>query len=297
MWANRPHSAVAYGESGLAQAISDRLPWHLYWVDFAQSLHLIGAHARELEIVREVRIIHPDDVRPVRQEIHALLALGDVEAADSVVGFVESHADWDFALVSFETAQEARVHGLDDDAARVIDRGIRWAEERSQVRTNDYARGVLRYMSGDFAAALPIFSMVLDSFPGNAITLGYIGASLAKSGDKEGAREVMRELGALPHDAAARPQFARAGITAELGQSEEALRLLEGAYAEGLMHRPDRRSIPWFQSLWDIPRYQRLMAPKDEPVPPTPTPLPWAAIAQVLMFASGSGLLVSSLRR
>ncbi|HYW30868.1 MAG TPA: BTAD domain-containing putative transcriptional regulator, partial [Gemmatimonas sp.] len=74
---NRPREALRLLQ-GLDPARGEMCGWVYYWVVMTQSLHMLGEHARELDMAHKARALHPESASALRLELHARAALGDV---------------------------------------------------------------------------------------------------------------------------------------------------------------------------------------------------------------------------
>ena len=119
------------------------------------------------------------------------------------------------------------------------------------------------YWAGRWADADTLFAALLDTAPENVTYLRRRGVALARLGRREGALEISRRLGALD-----RPNLdgnhvrGQAEIAAALGERDEAVRLLQRAFAAGAIYGIDVHRNPAYDSMWGYAPWENLVRPR-----------------------------------
>ena len=119
--------------------------------------------------------------------------------------------------------------------------------------------GIALTEAGQHAEAVRELTRALELSENSPVILGHLGAARARAGDRAAADAVLRQLSSL----AAReyvPSSSIATVHAALGDKSRALDALEKAYEEHDFGIPQVPTAPWFQSLKDDVRFDRLVA-------------------------------------
>ena len=98
--------------------------------------------------------------------------------------------------------------------------------------------------------------------PDGARDLGYMAALAARSGDRDGSSEFLQRLessGAHPRSIL----WARALVAAQLGEHDEAVRLLRQAVANGLKHNAQFLHDFFLEDLRGYPPFEEFIKPKE----------------------------------
>jgi tetratricopeptide (TPR) repeat protein len=272
---NRPNEAVAVFQD----LVWDPLAPSSFRVaadeSLAEALHLLGRHEEELTLARRLRESQPVETTggwPGRSELVALAAMGRETDLNTRLSeaLLDTRSTERAIEVMTTVANELRAHGFDDASARMADRTLRWLET-SELDLPDYCDVCHGVIIADMMALLGRpddgYAYVLEAFE-DAQEDGdkwlSIGIAAARAGDDETAREMAARF--AREDDPERPDFGRAYnracIAAQLGEREEALRLLREAIVQGL---PDIISLHCdldLEPLWDDPESQELVRPK-----------------------------------
>ena len=254
---NRPREALRLLAT-LDPARGEMRGWVFYWVVMAQALHMVGDHARELDVARRARALHPESALALRLEVHARSALGDVTGvmaciAESLAAPARQ-APCPGTLMR-EAALELRAHpGADDAADALLRQSLAWWEE---LPHDACAPGVVRratararYDVGDWDGAAAAFGtlagervVVADCGAAHHPHLqahldhGYLGMIAIRRGDGAGAARIDALLaGARSEHLFGSTHYWRATMAALRGDADAAVRLLRRAFADGLPH-------------------------------------------------------------
>jgi DNA-binding SARP family transcriptional activator/tetratricopeptide (TPR) repeat protein len=277
---NRPREAIRI-LSGIDPTRGVVRGYFPYWTTLTGAHHLLGRHRRELKEARRARTLHPDELRYLLLEAVALAALGRVDELHEVIGArlaLPEHRPPSPVALMLRVGLELEVHGHPGAARETFDRAIEWYRERPSsvpfdpYRDDDAPAAPAVDYRGDYAAALLFMgqldeaSEVLASLtaedPGSIGFQGMLGLLAARRGDREEAERIDAWLAGQR-----RPRtwgnhtFFRACIAAELGRADEAVALLQEAFAQGATYWPRAHFMPCLQSLQDHPPFRQLMRP------------------------------------
>ena len=270
LYVNRPREAVTI----LSRVDPDRgllLVAPFYWVTHTSALHRLGDHEAELESARQGVRRFPDHFWPHVNLLLALAATGDVRAVrrdlsrssrdDPYPGTGQRHA-------SLWVWRELQAHGHDTAAthwlATLVDQTPTIGPDTTLA---DWVmEGDVQYAARRWDVARQYFAAGLVQDPESPLVLGRLGATAARLGDRGEAKRLSAVLAGLsdPHLFGSQT-YARARITAVLGDRAGAVELLRAAWAQG---RPlafddrdneDVHSDPDFNTLRDFPPFQALM--------------------------------------
>ncbi|HWN19850.1 MAG TPA: AAA family ATPase [Gemmatimonadales bacterium] len=265
---NRPRESLTI----LSKVDPDRgllLVAPFYWESHTSALHRLGERAAELESARRAVRRFPDRFWPHVNLLLALAAAGDVKGArrelprptrdDPYVSGPRQAALWVW--------RELRVHEHDAAAARWLETLVE--ETPASVDTTLAGRvmeGDIQYAARQWENARQHYAAGLAQHPRNPMLLGRLGATAARMGDRTEALRLSGELAGLsiPHLFGSQT-YARARISAALGDRADAVELLQEAWIQG---RPlafdgrdaeDVHSDPAFESLREFVPFQALM--------------------------------------
>jgi predicted Zn-dependent protease len=211
----------------------------------------------------------PERLSMLRNEADALAALGRMKDLHGL--FKESEAlppqsGYSPGNIMLSAGRELRAHGFNEDSTRVLNQALEWfearpSEEKASSR-NRYDQARTRYLLRKWAEAKELFEGLHSDVPDNIDYLGYIGAIAARTGDKDEALRISRQLedDKRPY-LFGNPTYWRARIAALLGDKEGAVSLLRQATKQGYafsgLHPTED-----FESLAADAPYVQLMKPK-----------------------------------
>jgi tetratricopeptide (TPR) repeat protein len=222
--------------------------WEPYWERLATSRHLLGEHEQELQDARTGLHHVPESARLRLAEIRASGAVGRID------GLLPRDDGESFVLV-----EELLRHGHDSLAEDMI--ADRFANYDPGQDTDYRNTTYWLEKAGRADEAKAIFEGVLESDPDNLWVVSRMGELAAKRGDRDQALEMLAMLNRA--DASAREEanaaYYKARIVANLGDNEEAVRLLRHARATGW-----RRSAMWLHVTPYLPQALREYQPFKE---------------------------------
>ncbi|MGD8868168.1 MAG: protein kinase [Gemmatimonadales bacterium] len=231
------------------------------WLDLANAYHVLGRYDEELDVVRDGLGRFPGYRFLMDDEARAFAGLDQVERVDSVIRAMDAlppQPDDDPDLRLVHAALELRAHGHADAGARMIEKAIARFEARPP-KEDRYDRARAYYWAGRWADAEPIFADLVQEEPDNWDYLGFYGATLARLGRVADAEAVSDTLGAmrLPW-LRGRHMFGQVLIAAALGRNDEAIELLQRAFANYYPFGANLHIEPTFDALKHDPRWMAL---------------------------------------
>jgi tetratricopeptide (TPR) repeat protein len=258
----------------LAEAVADCLKRYdqfydkagmlgFFWDDLLTSLHLLGRHETELEYARTARRHNPGAQLAFTFEVRALAALNRVDELRSVLDEARAHGTaFSVGFVIREAGLELQVHGQAALGDSLIRESVAWYREHDEVNTGT---AWSLFASGDYAGTRALCERQLSQTPDNATYLGLLGSAAAAVGDRRAALEAGERLVALEQRpyVFGGPAFWHALIVAQLGDRDEAVRLLQVAYEAGAGYGIGLHNAPQLAALRGYPPFERFIAPKD----------------------------------
>jgi tetratricopeptide (TPR) repeat protein/tRNA A-37 threonylcarbamoyl transferase component Bud32 len=274
MMANRPQETLDAFEQldperGLMQG------FFLYWHYIAAAHHVLGNHRHALTALRRGLRQYPDNAMLAHMELQALAALGRVdELRDSLRRRAVNPQSWAHGpwVTSWGDllqllALDLDAHGHDAAAAELADTGVDWYRQQTEdsLVSETFRYGFARtlYQAGSLEEAEAMFQQLAAQRRDSVAYRGYLGAILARRGDREGALAISRSLVDLdrPYLFGLIPYW-QARIAARLGEANEAVGLMRRAFAEGYPYDDRFHADADLQTLTGDPGYQDLIAPK-----------------------------------
>lgn len=273
--ANRPREALAALESIDPEHGASR-GWMPYYLWLTSALHALGDHRRELDEARRGRRQYPGQLGMLRAEAIALAALGRVREVNAVLDVALSADTNRFRradLVMQEVSLELRAHGHAADGRAVAARALDWYEARTAIEagspTMRFEHARMLDLAGRAAAARRLVQPLADAYPDSERFAGFAGMLAARDGDSLQAQAMDARLRALhrPYLRGATAYW-RACIAAARGRRDEAVALLSGALADGLVYSASAAQHAalhadyCFESLRTYAPFQALLRPQ-----------------------------------
>jgi len=273
--ANRPREAaealsrIPYGwtAGGTAFASSP-----FFYLCFAH--HMLGDYEAQLRVAAESHEHFPDRMVFYGLQAGALAVMGRFEEMDRIVE--ESltvsvrGSTWGFSHTF--TARELRAHGFRERSLELAERVVEWYRERpDEIHRSPFGP------AGGYAAALnvaerwhearEVAEQLAQDSPENPEYLGLLGVLEARIGRNDEARKIATGLLSSEDELSIversyERSYWRACISAQLGQLDEAMRLLERALSEGGRFDDEPHRDINLEPLWDYPPFQELIRPK-----------------------------------
>ncbi|MFV1988840.1 MAG: protein kinase [Gemmatimonadota bacterium] len=236
--------------------------WFGWRDNLASTYHLLGRYEEELALARAEFANFPGDQRLHDYEARALVALGRLEEADSLVRHLANlppQQSQDPLMHPVWVALELRVHGYEEESEALFEEVI--AQHIAREPGNQYNRGRAYYYAKSWEDADTAFASILVSNPDDIDRMGFHGVILAKLGRREEALRISDQLGQI-----VRPYLRgwnigwQARIAAALGEQDEAVRLTQRAFDNSWDYRLDLHQDPAFEDMWGYPPWEALVA-------------------------------------
>jgi tetratricopeptide (TPR) repeat protein len=274
-FAGRPSRAVPYAPllDSIGPALKD-FNVNSY-VFLGGSFHHLGRYRDELQLASRMEARIPQEVKGRRSiRVGAFAGLGDVEGMRRVLaeseGAVQDTSST--GTMTFVAGIELAAHGRAEEGAALLRESLsfyrRAREERGDFAWADNEVQALRWTGALDSAEALIRRLVLSGKRPDLETmfLGGLGVIAAQRGQRAQALAYTRrlEVPATRSDVADDAAYYRAGISAQLGDREEAVRLLQG-----LDRRNGRFRFGWMHRDLDLaplrgyPPFEALLKPKD----------------------------------
>jgi hypothetical protein len=211
--------------------------WLPYWGRLTEALHVLGEHRQELDAAQRARRFHPQAMSPFLYEARAQAALDDVDSvratAEESLG-LRRDAFTSSADVFLAAGRELRAHGHLADAGWFFDRclSINDATSADATASDRLVRLAALYEASQWSQ----LDAELEHLPreGDPDLMGLHAASGAHQSDALRARSGIAALRKLT----GKFRFGRhlmwaARVAAVLGEGDDALPFLRGAFARG----------------------------------------------------------------
>ncbi|HEV7990303.1 MAG TPA: serine/threonine-protein kinase [Gemmatimonadaceae bacterium] len=275
---NRPREAIALLEherptrdvdGKLMQPSED--PRH--WMALADAYHFLGDYGADREAAAQVRRVRPDAVTSLRYQLGAAAALGDSAAVESLLAEARTlpsraNSNEFFGDIALQVSQELEAHGHPAFAQSVLRRAMEWFESRRPDERPwrvQFRHAIALYVMGKYAAARdslrPVAATIGDT---NSLALGLAGRIAAASGDTAETRRIDARLAELGSNLLGANTLERSFMAAVRGRKDDAVALLQEAFAQGLGFSL-RWRLHWFtdvKQLRGYPPFERLIEPQ-----------------------------------
>ena len=256
--------------------------WIFYWIELAAAHHLLGDHARELELASRCRRLHPDEPAAALLEIRALAALGreaDVlRITDQALSSPASRRQQTASLL-IEAALELRAHGCADAAGPLLEHAIAWLTQLNTGHASHTVRrelGRALYHAGRLDDARGIFEELTRTSPDPVhrtgfhhahlqahLDAGYLAVIAAREGDPVRCQLWCAHLEELEGRFLYGAQwFWLAAVAAVVGEPDRAVVMLGRAFADGLPMELFLHGDPHLNRLRGHARFDALMRPR-----------------------------------
>jgi serine/threonine protein kinase/tetratricopeptide (TPR) repeat protein len=266
-------SALRLNRPGITVETYAKMDFQDYWADFAVTSwrfgylktahHLLGNYQKELEIAREAKKYFPNDLDRRANEVSALAALGKVEELYEAIEeskSIEPPAG-SAGSVMLTASRELRAHGNKAEALKVAEQAIRWYEDHYPENRSGLAEAY--YLAERWDESQALYEELAADNPDNITYMGALGTLAARRGDEEEARRIADELKIIDRKYLfGWHTYVRARIHALLGETAEAVKLIQESFDQGngfgvYIHREID-----FEPLRDYPPFQELLKPK-----------------------------------
>jgi len=249
---------------------SGMLRGRIFYYDYlTTSLHLTGEHQRELAAAERGHQQYADRLYIRLLEVRALAALGrtgDVDTRVSETLSMPSSPDGSPADVISMAAAELRAHGNAAAGRALNDRLLAWLAARPPADAATEPMRVWRgrglYFAGRWEEAHPVFDSLAAEHPDSVVYVGWRGRIAARRGDRAEAERLARQLALQTRpNLFGKQTYARAAISAILGDTAQAVQLLQDAIAQGVQIGVWESDMD-FESVRDYPPFRELIKPR-----------------------------------
>jgi len=235
--------------------------------------HSLSQHDNELDVIRQLwdedkRFFGNIWYRDV--EAGALAALGRIEdcrATISTAATEPAHRPSHHGEMMVNVAGELRAHGHVAESRELALRALDWFE--STELPPDSFQHVQGYLIsaygllGEHEQAYRLAVELLESQPDSWSYQAYVGVAAARIGDRKTAEVMSQDLSAVDAPfTMGGPSFARAAIAAQMGDRNEAIRLLQQAITRGFSSYLQIHVDPSFDPIRDDPEFREVVRPK-----------------------------------
>jgi tetratricopeptide (TPR) repeat protein len=273
VFANRPRAALeAYDRFCADPVMPDTMP-KVTALLAADAYHLVGEHEKELDLLRDLSANEEafQGILWVREaEAGALAALGRIDECRQVLATALTEpAHWPtrYGELLVEVAAELHAHGHETASLEAAQQAIDWFDSNEfppnfSARIKRYSLSALS-LARLHEEAMQLATSMLDEYPDWWGVRAVLGVSAARTGDRPRALDASRQLAAVDEPFLfGGTSIGRAAIAAQLGERDEAIRLLRQAVNEGFWDWRGLHADPYFEPLWDDPEFQEILRPK-----------------------------------
>jgi DNA-binding SARP family transcriptional activator/tetratricopeptide (TPR) repeat protein/TolB-like protein len=243
-----------------------RSQWLAYHSTLTLALHCLHEYRQELAAAREARARFPDRFEPRFWQARALIGLGRIDEALSLIDeslFIAAPSSFPGDRLR-AVASELRAHGHPGSAQSLLLRALEWYRTDGADGEHRYGTALALASLGASDSAAAILRQLTLEQPESLRFQGSFALALAAAGRADEARLVDQRLAAwqAPY-VLGRDLYWRAAIAANLGEEERALALLRAAVARGVSHAglsEDEALRP----LWGSVAFRAFMRPSGD---------------------------------
>ncbi len=217
--------------------------WTFYWNDLADVHHLFGDHVAESRAAAEALRRFPEDVTARLLELRALAARGEqAKVQQRLDDVLVSPVSRMFGALAREAAYELAAHGAEEHAVRVMERALRWYEDRMSGTPGGEpgtVRGMVRpmLMLGKYTDAITILDGLAApaTAPASVDHYGQRALLAQLTGEPADADRRLSDLAArnMPF-ANGRTQWWHAAVLGVRGECDAGLSMLRDALGAGV---------------------------------------------------------------
>jgi hypothetical protein len=265
-------SAIRINHPREAVEALERLDWkkpHIsgYYHDFAQALHQLGRHERELEVTELYRERLTGSLQPLEDHVRALGALGRIDEVRRVVAASRATTSIEpgsnSTNVALHASWELTAHGHHEAGKLIAQELVGWLRQQSRSDENDFFIAVGLCASGDPAAAYRIMKRLLTTNGQDLDDLNLAGVVSAAIGNHSDADSISSVLGALREPYLTGWHiYGQAAIAAHLGDKARAVTLLREAIRQGATRVYVDDADWFFLPLRGYAPYEELIKPQ-----------------------------------
>lgn len=238
----------------------------------AEALHVLGEHERELQIALRGRERHRQLRSVLVHEVQALAALGRITEMRARLHESRTMApqspDLNDGGITTIAGAEVRAHGDRQASRELFEQAIHWYSQKlrrepgSEVLQSGL--GTALYGAERWADSRVVFEGLARRFPKSVHYRGFLGVLAARQGQRAKAAGISESLAASDQRYAfGLNTLWRARIAAQLGEPEQAMSLLNGAFAEGLAFGIELHRDVDLEPLHSLPSFRELLRPQN----------------------------------
>ena len=246
--------------------------WTPHWRRLTEAHHMLGEHVHELDAARCGRTHHPEAISAVLYECRAHAAVGNLAALarsiDEACAFPPDRFA-DAGDVMLDAARELRAHGRAMEGVALAERAVAWyidqQPEPGDGRDAHHRRALARayYEAGHWHDAAHVARELAAESPEDVHVIALAGAIAARRGDEAAARRALAVLQSRKGRYWFGLQFLySARVLAILGDSEQAIVALRGAFARGHCYGIELHTDIDLALLDAQPSFRELLRPK-----------------------------------
>jgi tetratricopeptide (TPR) repeat protein len=268
--------------------------WEGYWIIHEVTLHMLGRHEDELQVVNEHRQRFQESLYALVEEITAHMALGNLQKAMELKKDIYVPMEvMNPGQGLIRLAKEFAVHGYEKEAQESIEEAIQWfrgrpeserrahqvnlfdaldisvfslGTEESLQQTVEQEKQEIQLTSNRderIQMMRQIAQELVEEEPSNEDYQGRLGILYAQLGDRENASRIFKLLGELDKQFLhGKNIFWQAAIATRLGELSRAVTLLYDAQSKGnAFNSGFHRDLVW-KPLREYPGFIEFMRPK-----------------------------------
>ncbi|MEX1309071.1 MAG: hypothetical protein AB1Z65_01505, partial [Candidatus Sulfomarinibacteraceae bacterium] len=245
----------------------------------ADAYHRLGRHEEELALARDQLAGRPTTTTggsALAPELRALAALGRVEEIATILTEVKLERD----VMSTDGGEmlsvvyELRAHGFLKESKELAERTVTWYESQAVSNPENRCDPCLAEAleaAGRRDEACGLFDEALADEPDSGWLLQRVGICAARRGDRSTAVKMearIEEIGeptgpsGIPNVWRGRSQVYQAGIAAQLGEPDRAIRLIQQAVSAGFAGYEWLHLDSDLDPLRDDSEFQEILRPK-----------------------------------
>jgi serine/threonine protein kinase/tetratricopeptide (TPR) repeat protein len=271
---NRPHEAVEVLKtipfdwtSGAAAHVQRP------FVNLCFAYHMLGDDESMFRLAADSLEHFPDAMVFYGLQANALGVMGRFDEMDDILErslAIRWHTRTSAGISHTYTARELRAHGYPEQSLDLAERAARWFRDRpDEIQEFPWEYAAALNVAERWEEARELAEQLARDRPDSVRYLGLLGVLEARVGHADEARRIDEELlTSRDEDPCAerhilpKRTFWRACIAAQLGQLDEAVRLLQRGFSEGLEFSDEFHRDINLEPLWDHPPFQELIRPK-----------------------------------
>ncbi len=234
----------------------------------AEAYHMLGKYLKELEEVSKGQENFPDNIDLQLGRVRALAALGRIQEVLGVIdkSLALKQPSETPGIIMLVAAQELRTHGYLNESKEIANRAVSWyqsqipAEAPDEKHNSSLASAF--YVAEQWENAQKLFKELSEGYPDHLQYKGFLGRLAARLGNKKEALQLSEEIASIDQAYLfGIHTYSRACIASLLGEQEQAVELLQQAFAQGRPFGVYLHRDMDLEPLRDYPPFQELLWP------------------------------------